>query len=353
MLDGKCVVVTGGTGSLGQVLVRRVLSGELGHPGEVVVFSRDEAKQHEMRLAFAHRATATDDIVYEELHNRLRFRIGDVADPASMSAVLRGADVVCHAAALKQVPTCELQPFEAVRTNILGAENIVRAIRDLRLPVETVVAASTDKACKPVNVMGMTKAIQERIFAQANLECPGTRFVLARYGNVLASRGSVIPLFHTQIRAGGPVTVTTPAMTRFLLSLDAAVDTLFGALRDAKPGETYVPDVPSARVVDIAAALIGERQIDVVEIGVRPGEKTHEVLVSEEEIVRTVQRDGSYVIRPLIPALRQDALDAAVPEMNFGGASEYSSSRVTLGADGVAALLGEHGLMVEDEPVFT
>ena len=149
----------------------------------------------------------------------------------SVAAVLRDADVVFNAAALKQVPTCEYFPYEAVRTNIGGAENIVRAIQKHRLPVETVVGISTDKACKPVNVMGMTKAIQERVFIQGNMRCPDTRFVCVRYGNVLASRGSVIPLFHDQIRNGGPVTVTTPEMTRFLLSLDQAVDTVFAAVR--------------------------------------------------------------------------------------------------------------------------
>src|SRR5262249_39740655 len=157
---------------------------------------------------------------------------------------------------LKQVPSCEYFPFEAVRTNIEGPENIVRAIRDYRLPVETVVGISTDKACKPVNVMGMTKALQERIFLAANLGLDTTRFVCVRYGNVLASRGSVIPLFHDQIRAGGPVTITAPEMTRFLLSLEQAVDTILAAVELAAPGETFVPRVPSALVTDIARVLV-------------------------------------------------------------------------------------------------
>ncbi len=245
MLSGKRIVVTGGTGSLGRVLVGRLLSGELGRPAAVTVFSRDEAKQHAMRLEFQHRAVATDDVVYDESERSvLQFRIGDVCDYASLAAALRGADVVFHAAALKQVPACEYQPFEAVKTNVLGAENLVRAIREQQLPVETVVGVTTDKACKPVNVMGMTKALQERILAQANLDPGPTRFLTARYGNVLASRGSVIPLFHDQIRRGGPVTVTTAEMTRFLLSLDDAVDTVFAALREGLPGETYIPARP-------------------------------------------------------------------------------------------------------------
>ena len=201
----------------------------------------------------------------------------------SLAAVLRDADVVFNAAALKQVPTCEYFPYQAVSTNIGGPENIVRAIQEHHLPIETVVGISTDKACKPVNVMGMTKAIQERIFIQANMRCPQTRFICVRYGNVLASRGSVIPFFHEQIRNGGPVTITTSDMTRFLLSLDEAVDTIFAAFRRAGRGETYIPRVPSAKVTDIAAALIGDRPIQTIITGIRPGEKIHEILVSEEE----------------------------------------------------------------------
>src|SRR5918998_3565364 len=286
MLTGKRVVVTGGTGSLGKVLVRRLLSGEMGLPAQVTVFSRDEAKQHSMRLAFQHLRTATDEVIYHNFEQLLQFRIGDVRDPHSVSTVLRDADVVFNAAALKQVPSCEYFPYEAVQTNVVGAENIVRAIREHHLPVETVVGVSTDKACKPVNVMGMTKAIQERIFISANLECPDTRFICVRYGNVLASRGSVIPLFHHQIRQGGPVTVTTTEMTRFLLSLEQAVDTIFAAVQYAQRGETYIPRVPSARVVDVAEVLIDDRPIKTLISGIRPGEKVHEILVSEEEAYR-------------------------------------------------------------------
>ena len=242
-------------------------------------------------------------MLYHE-HGNLHFRIGDVCDFSSLAAALRGADVVFHAAALKQVPACEYQPFEAVKTNVLGAENLVRAIREQQLGVETVVGVTTDKACKPVNVMGMTKALQERNLAQANLDGGGTRFLTARYGNVLASRGSVIPLFHEQIRRGGPVTVTTSEMTRFLFSLDDAVDTVFAALREGRRGETYVPRAPAVRVTDLAAALIGEREVPIEITGVRPGEKTHEILVSEEEVTRTVARGDYLAIAPILPELR-------------------------------------------------
>jgi UDP-glucose 4-epimerase len=209
-LEGKRILITGGTGSLGKTLLRRLLNGNAGRPAKIIVLSRDEAKQHQIRVEYQQRRVATDEIIYENFQRALSFRIGDVRDYASVSAALRGANVVFAAAALKQVPTCEYFPYEAVQTNIIGAENIVSAIRDLQLPVETVVGISTDKAVKPVNVMGMTKSIQERIFAHANLEVPDTRFVIVRYGNVLASRGSVIPLFHDQIRTGGPVTITHP-----------------------------------------------------------------------------------------------------------------------------------------------
>src|SRR5688500_4766785 len=190
MLTDKRIVVTGGTGSLGKVLVRRLLSGELGKPKLIVVFSRDEAKQHEMRLAYQHRKTATDEVIYHNFEQLLQFRIGDVRDLHSVTTAVRDADVVFNAAALKQVPSCEYFPFEAVQTNVIGAENIIRAIREHDLNVGSVVGISTDKACKPVNVMGMTKAVQERLFVRANLGSTHTRFICVRYGNVLASRGS-------------------------------------------------------------------------------------------------------------------------------------------------------------------
>jgi FlaA1/EpsC-like NDP-sugar epimerase len=345
ILEGKTIVVTGGTGSLGRILVRRLLGGELGQPARIVVFSRDEAKQHDMRLAYHHRRAATDELIYRNFERLLQFHIGDVRDLHSVSTVLRGADVIFNAAALKQVPACEYFPYEAVLTNITGAENIVRAIREHDLPVQTVVGISTDKACKPVNVMGMTKAVQERIFMRANLHSR-TRFVCVRYGNVLASRGSVIPLFHDQIKHGGPVTITTPGMTRFLLSIEQAVDTVFAALRDAAPGETYVPRVPSARIVDVAAALIGRRAIEVKITGVRPGEKEHEILVSEEESSRTTTRRDHHVIAPVLPELRAGKTDAQVL------LREFSSADDVMTLIQVEDLLRAHKLMIEDRLVY-
>ncbi|MFP5247447.1 MAG: polysaccharide biosynthesis protein, partial [Thermoanaerobaculia bacterium] len=300
-LEGKRILVTGGTGSLGKTLVRRLLTGEMGTPAKIVVFSRDEAKQHYMRLDFQHRAAATDDIIYQNSRERLSFRIGDVRDYGALVTALRDTDVVFHAAALKQVPTCEYFPFEAVMTNVVGPNNLVRAIRENDTPVEMVVGISTDKACKPINVMGMTKALQERILLEANMESSRTKYVCVRYGNVIASRGSVVPLFVDQIRRGGPVTITLKEMTRFLLTLDRAVDTVFAAVKEGKRGETYIPRVPAAKVVDVAKALMGEREIPMVFTGVRPGEKIHEIMVSEEERFRTIARGAYYVILPVLP----------------------------------------------------
>jgi FlaA1/EpsC-like NDP-sugar epimerase len=342
ILDDKTVLVTGGTGSLGKVLTRRLLSGEIGRPRKIIIFSRDEAKQHDMRLHYKNRVAATDEIVYRNFEELLEFVIGDVRDFHAISAAVRRADVVFNAAALKQVPTCEYFPFEAVQTNIAGPENIVRAIREHRLPVETVVGISTDKACKPVNVMGMTKAIQERVFITANLNCNGTRFICIRYGNVLASRGSVIPLFHDQIRSGGPVTITTPEMTRFLLSLDQAVDTIFAALQSANRGETFVPRVPAAKVWDLARALIGERAIDIKVTGIRPGEKVHEILISEEEGHRTVDRGPYFAIQSILPELHTS--DARYADL----AGEYSSGNEVMTYESLCDLLSRQRLRVED-----
>ena len=345
MLKDKRVVVTGGTGSLGKVLVRRLLTGEIGLPKQITIFSRDEAKQHHMRLAYQHKRAATDEVIYHNFEQLLQFRIGDVRDLHSVSNVLRDADIVFNAAALKQVPSCEYFPFEAVQTNILGAENIIRAIREHALEVETVVGISTDKACKPVNVMGMTKALQERLFVRANLDIVKTRFIIVRYGNVLASRGSVIPLFHEQVRHGGPVTITTSDMTRFLLSLEDAVDTIFAALRGGKPGETYIPRVPSANVTDIAAALIEDREIATIVTGIRPGEKVHEILISEEEAHRAFERGDYYVIQPMLPELVKD------PVQNPLG-REYSSADNIMSRGEVIDLLQKHRLLIGDRLVY-
>lgn len=344
-LTDKRVLVTGGTGSLGKVLIGRVLRGELGAPRKVIVFSRDEAKQHFMRLEFQQKRAATDEVIYHNFEQLLEFRIGDVRDYGSVVSAMRDADVVINGAAMKQVPTCEYFPFEAVRTNIEGAENIVRGIQEFRLPVETVIGVSTDKACKPVNVMGMTKAVQERILIQGNMRAPGTRFLCVRYGNVLASRGSVIPLFLDQIRKGGPVTITTVEMTRFLLSLDDAVNTIFAAMTTGLAGETYVPRAPSARIVDVATALIGNRAIEQKITGIRPGEKVHEIMVSEDEAPRTLQRDAWYAIQPMLPEIGRQAEGGCLSR-------EFSSADNVMSLSDTTDLLRRRQLMPEDNVVL-
>lgn len=341
-LEKKTVVITGGTGSLGKTLVYRILSGEMGTPHKIIVFSRDEAKQHEMRLSYLCKSVTTDEVIYRNFMSILEFRIGDIRSYSDVCSVVKKADIVFNAAALKQVPACEYFPGQALLTNCAGAANIVRAVEENGYPVETVVGISTDKACKPVNVMGMTKALQERIFISANILNPDTRFICVRYGNVLASRGSVIPLFHEQIRTGGPVTVTAPQMTRFLLSLNSAVDTVFAALCRARRGETYIPIAPAATVMDIAKALIGERDIEIKIVGTRPGEKMHEILVSEEEIYRCVKRGDYYVIKPMLPELR----DPCAEEQAL--TAEFSSADTVLGPGGTLDLLRSHDLIVPE-----
>jgi len=341
-LKDKVILITGGTGSMGKTFVRRALSGKEGLPKKVIVFSRDEAKQHYMRVEYMKRKSPTDEVIYHNFQNVLEFRIGDVRNYHDVLSAIRGVDIVINAAALKQVPTCEYFSTQAIQTNCLGAQNIVSTITDHQLPVETVVGISTDKACKPINVMGMTKAIQERIFIGANVFNKNTRFVCVRYGNVLASRGSVIPLFHEQIKSGGPVTITHVDMTRFLLSLEDAVDTVMAAIRKAKPGETFIPIAPAARVTDIAKALIGDRKISTEVSGIRPGEKLHESLVSAEESYRTYRQDGFYVIQPMLPEVA-----ASGPQRSSDLIGEYASNGLVMNFEETRELLTRHNLLIE------
>jgi FlaA1/EpsC-like NDP-sugar epimerase len=333
ILSDKHILVTGGTGSLGKTVVNRMLTGELGMPRRVTVFSRDEAKQHQMRVDFQQAAYATDDIMFRKVKEILSFQIGDMRDYDSVCRAVQDVDFVINAAALKQVPSCENFPYQAVKTNIDGAQNLVRAIRDTKANIEQVVGISTDKACKPINVMGMTKALMERIFVEANLQCGSTRFNLVRYGNVIASRGSVVPLFLDQIANGGPVTITVKEMTRFLLSLERAADTVFEALRTGRMGETFVPKVEAATMVGLAETLIDGRDIPILYTGIRPGEKLHEIMVSEEERWRTIERGDYYVIQPMLQELYPIQPDTTVLD------GEYSSSVVTLDHQGIRELL--------------
>lgn len=345
VFQGKRVLVTGGTGSLGKTLTRHLLAGQFGLPQKIIIFSRDEAKQHDMRVAYSQCKSPTDEVIYDNFRRVLEFRIGDVRNYAALCRVLRGVDIVINAAALKQVPSCEYFPTEASLTNIMGASNIVRSIEENDLPVETVVGVSTDKACLPVNAMGMTKALQERIFIAGNITYPQTRFICVRYGNVLASRGSVIPLFHEQIKNGGPVTITTNDMTRFLLPLSHAVTTIAYAIAHAESGDTFVPKIPASLVTHIAKALIGDRDIEIKEIGIRPGEKVHELMISSVESVRAYEHGDFYVIRPMLPELEaRSGLDLGSPRNRA-----YTSSDDVMNFEQTVALLQRHKLMVGDQ----
>ncbi|MHA7841146.1 MAG: polysaccharide biosynthesis protein [Gammaproteobacteria bacterium] len=340
ILTGKRLLITGGTGSMGRVLVRRLLTGEMGEPEKIIVFSRDEGKQHAMRLAYMHQGPATDEVIYNNFRQRIEFRVGNVSNYVDIANVITDVDVVIHAAALKQVPTCEYFPHQALLTNCEGAVNVVNAIKQLKAPVELLVGISTDKACKPVNVMGMTKAIQERIFTSSNISLPNTRSLCVRYGNVIASRGSVIPLFIEQIRQGSAITITHPKMTRFLMSIDEAVDTVFAAIRHGEPGDTLIPIAPSSTVFNIAKALIGERSIPIKDIGVRPGEKMHEILISEEEIHHLRRIDNYYVINPMLPELKRQT---TAPSKLLK--REFSSEDYVLTLDETRDLLQRHGIL--------
>lgn len=342
--SGKRILVTGGTGSMGKILVRRLLSGEKGTPEKVIILSRDEAKQHDMRVSYMNEIVGQDTAVYKNFLNVLEFRIGDVRSYEDVVSAVSNADIVINAAALKQVPSCEYFPHQGVLTNCMGAHNIVRAIQEHDYNVETVVGISTDKASKPVNVMGMTKAIQERIFTSANILNKKTRFICVRYGNVMASRGSVIPLFHKQIKAGGPVTVTVPHMTRFLLNLNQAVDTVFAAIDNAEKGETYIPKAPAATVENIAKALVGDKDIEIKITGIRPGEKIHEILISDEEANHSLKRGDYYAIKSMLPELNGEMLSE--PNVIF---KEYSSGDDVLDLAGTIELLKENNLLEVDE----
>jgi len=325
IFDDKVVLVTGGTGSFGNAVARHFLAHS--KAGEIRVVSRDEAKQEDMRKQIA--------------SPRVKFIIGDVRDPDAVDEAMNGVDYVFHAAALKQVPSCEFFPIEAVNTNVLGSSNVIRAA--FRHGVKRVVCLSTDKAVQPVNAMGMTKALQERIFISVNILAPQTRFMCVRYGNVLASRGSVVPLFHEQILAGGPVTVTVPEMTRFLLSIDRAVETVFAAIQDGRAGEIFVPIVPSATVLDVARALIGRRNIEIQITGIRPGEKMHEIMVSEEECHHAVRRGEHYAILPMLPELRSTET-REFPALR----AEYSSADHVMNLQQTTTLLDGNDLLIPD-----
>lgn len=291
----QVVLVTGGTGSFGKKFVELMLRDY--HPQKLIIFSRDELKQHDMRTAGFDHAT-------------LRYFIGDVRDQQRLQRALSGVTVVVHAAALKQVPACEYNPFEAVQTNIMGGRNVIDAAIDQG--VRRVLALSTDKAVNPINLYGATKLCAEKMFVQANAYAGAqdTRFSCARYGNVVGSRGSVIPVFMEQ-RKRGKITITDSRMTRFWLTLEQGVRFVVGCIEQMHGGEIFVPKIPSMRVTDMAETIAPGCEVEC--IGIRPGEKLHEVLVSEDEARNTLELDDMYVIQPAHPWWRRQNWPDAQP----------------------------------------
>lgn len=283
-LTKKTILVTGGTGSFGNFIVNRLLKE---NAREVRILSRDEKKQYDMKIHYKN-------------HPTLKFFIGDIRDHLRVDETMKGVDIVFQAAALKHVPVCEYNPSEAIKTNVLGVENVIRAA--LRERVEKVIAVSTDKAVKPVNVMGMTKALQERLILSANLapDNQGTVLSCVRYGNVMSSRGSVIPFFRDKLRNGEDLTITDVGMTRFLLTLEDAIDLVIFALHNAQGGEVFVKKSPSVNVVDLAKILSQNvnKELQYKVIGKYPGEKLHEVLITEEELQRTKDMGDYFKVHP-------------------------------------------------------
>lgn len=308
MFKDKTLLITGGTGSFGNAVLRRFLGTDI---GEIRIFSRDEKKQDDMRREYG--------------NAKLKFLIGDVRDITSVKNSMRGVDYIFHAAALKQVPSCEFFPLEAVKTNVLGTENVLSAA--VEAGVKKVVCLSTDKAVYPVNAMGMSKAIMEKIFIAKARAAKNTLICGTRYGNVMASRGSVIPLFIGQIKNGSPLTVTDPNMTRFLMNLDEAIDLVLFAFQHGQSGDLMVKKSPAATVGDLAQALkkLFCADNEVQTIGVRMGEKIHETLLTREEKAVAVDMGGYF----RIPAGESDLNYAKYfsdGNRDIGAMQEYNSS---------------------------
>ncbi|MEM7610299.1 MAG: polysaccharide biosynthesis protein [Pseudomonadota bacterium] len=312
MFKDKVLLITGGTGSFGNAVLRRFIDSDL---AEIRIFSRDEKKQDDMRKRYD--------------SAKLRFYIGDVRDLHSISSAMFGVDFVFHAAALKQVPSCEFHPMEAVKTNILGTDNVLEAA--IRSEVERVICLSTDKAVYPINSMGVSKAMMEKVAVAKSRQARKTSIVVTRYGNVMASRGSVIPLFVEQALAGRTLTITDPAMTRFMMTLDQAVDLVLFAFEKGSTGDVFVQKAPAATVQVLAEALLqvlGLEQIDVETIGTRHGEKLYEVLLSREE-VSSAEDLGDYFRVP--PDLRDLNYGKFVDsgETSITASTEYTSHNTT------------------------
>jgi UDP-N-acetylglucosamine 4,6-dehydratase/5-epimerase len=299
------LLITGGTGSFGNAVLRRFIDSNL---REIRIFSRDEKKQDDMRKRYN--------------SPKLKFYIGDVRDPQSVMNAVRGVDHIYHAAALKQVPSCEFHPLEAVKTNVLGTENVLEAA--IQCGVKRVVVLSTDKAVYPINAMGISKAMMEKVAVAKSRSSSQTVINVTRYGNVMASRGSVIPLFIEQIRAGKSITITDPSMTRFMMTLDDAVDLVLYAFEHGQPGEIFVQKAPAATIEVLAkalTALVGKPEHEVRVIGTRHGEKLYEALLSREEMVAAEDLGGYYRVPP------------DLRDLNYGKFIEQGETKISEATD--------------------
>lgn len=323
MFANKTLLITGGTGSFGNAVLRRFLNSDL---REIRILSRDEKKQDDMRKKFS--------------NPKLKFYIGDVRDYQSVLNAVRGVDFIYHAAALKQVPSCEFHPMEAVKTNVLGTENVLEAA--INCGVQRVVCLSTDKAVYPINAMGISKAMMEKVIVAKSRSSNSTVICATRYGNVMASRGSVIPLFTNQIRAGQPITITDPNMTRFMMTLDDAVDLVLYAFEHGNPGEIFVQKAPAATIETLAKALtslLGAPDHPINVIGTRHGEKLYEVLLSREEMVAAQDLGGYYRVPPDLRDLNYGKF-VEQGEQRISEATDYNShNTIRLDVEGMRMLL--------------
>jgi len=323
MFKNKILLITGGTGSFGNAVLERFLNSDI---SEIRIFSRDEKKQDDMRKRYG--------------NTKLKFYIGDVRDYQSVVNAVRGANYIYHAAALKQVPSCEFHPMEAVKTNVLGTENVLETA--INCGVERVVCLSTDKAVYPINAMGISKAMMEKVIVAKSRNSQSTVISATRYGNVMASRGSVIPLFIDQIRAGRPISITDPNMTRFMMTLDDAVDLVLYAFEHGKSGEIFVQKAPAATIETLAAALIellGVPQHPINIIGTRHGEKLFEALLSREEMAAAEDLGGYYRVPPDLRDLNYEKF-VDQGEVKISETVEYTShNTIRLDVSGMQKLL--------------
>jgi UDP-glucose 4-epimerase len=329
LFSNKTLLITGGTGSFGNAILRRFLDSDL---SEIRILSRDEKKQDDMRKKYN--------------SAKLKFYIGDVRDPQSVLNAVRGVDYIYHAAALKQVPSCEFHPLEAVKTNVLGTENVLEAA--IQCGVKRVVCLSTDKAVYPINAMGISKAMMEKVAVAKSRSSNGTVICVTRYGNVMASRGSVIPLFVDQIRTGQPITITDPNMTRFMMTLDDAVDLVLYAFEHGKSGDIFVQKAPAATVdvlVKALTGLMGKPEHDVRVIGTRHGEKLYEALLSREEMAAAHDLGGYFCVPPDLRDLNYGKF-VEQGEVKITEAHEYNShNTIRLDVAGMQELLGKLSFM--------